>query len=78
MEVHLKKGQIIVNRKTIIEHCNTVQNCLNLLDNVMKQPESDIRGKQIAKIANDITYSLHHLEHFELRIPLESVGKKIK
>lgn len=75
---NLKRGQIIVNRKTIIEHCNTIQNCLNLLDQVMKQPESNLRGKQIARIANDITYSLHHLEHFELKISLECVGKKIK
>jgi hypothetical protein len=75
----LKRGQIAVDKRRLILHCNILQNCINKLDEVMKVPESNLRGKMVAKIVNEIDLSLQCIEHFELKIPIEKVGfRKIK
>jgi hypothetical protein len=74
----VRRGQIAVDKRRLIDHCNTLQNCLNKLDVEMKLPSSIERGKIIAKIANEIDLSLQGIEHFELNIPLKNVGKWLK
>lgn len=74
----LKRGQIAVNKKSLIDHCQTLHQALNYLDKVMLEKESVDRGKKIAKVYNAINFSLHSIEHFELKIPLDKLGKKCK
>ena len=73
----LKRGEIAVNRKSLIEHCRVLHEALNYLDSIMKEKESYDRGKKIANVSNEINFSLHTLEHFQLKIPLEKLGNSI-
>jgi len=73
----LKRGQIAVNKKELITHCQCIHSALNYLDLVMKEPQSNERGKQIARAWNQINFSLHRLEHFELGVPLDKLGTKL-
>ena len=72
--MELKRGEIAVNKKTLINHCESLHNCLNTLDKVMKEPESFKRGQKIAKISNAINMEIHLIEHFMLAIPLKKLG----
>jgi len=74
----LKRGEIAVNRKALVAHCNVLLAALNEMDIVMKEPESVIRGKKIAAVCNKITFTLHTVKHFELNLPLSKGNKFIK
>lgn len=76
MKKQLKRGEIPVNKKNLIEHCSALHDALNKLDETMKEKESFERGRKISKIANEINLSLHRIEHFELGIPLDKLGTK--
>ncbi len=72
----LKRGEIAINKKSLVLHCQTLHSCLNFLDKIMKEPESNERGRKIAKIANEINFTLHSVEHLMLNIPLNKLGDK--
>ena len=74
----LKYGQVGINKKRLIEHCNIVLNCLNEMDVIMKERESFERGKKVAQSMNKLHFSLHTLKHFELGIDLKKLNKFIK
>lgn len=76
--MELKRGEIPIKRKKLVDYCNCVYKCLRDLDEVMKQPESFDRGKKIALIANRIEFSLDCLNHFQLGTPLNKLKKIIK
>ena len=71
----LKRGQIGVNKKRLIDHCKIVRNSLNYIDKIMTEKESLERGKKIAKACNEINFSIDTIEHFELGVSINKLGK---
>lgn len=76
MEKILKRGQIAVDKKRLIDHCQTLRNIISAADKVMKEPESHERGKKIAQIINGIEYTLDVIEHFDLKKPFKKFTNK--
>lgn len=72
--MELKRGEIAVNKRSLINHVESLHNCLNTLDKVMAEKESFQRGQKVAKISNAINVEIHAIEHFLLGIPLKKLG----
>jgi len=72
----LKRGQVIVEKKHLVEHCEITHSFLNTMDEIMKMKESHERGKMIAQAMNVLNTSLHAVEHFILNVPIEKLGNK--
>lgn len=73
--MELKRGQIVIDKSVLKEHINAVRGYLKILDKVMTAPESNERGKRVAKIANGIKFTTDCIEHFGLGTPLNKLGK---
>lgn len=73
----LKRGQIAISKKALINHCHIVHECLNDMDKIMSEKESVERGKKIAVAMNKLNLSLHSIERYELGVPLNKLGTKL-
>lgn len=70
----LKRGQLAVDKKRLVEHCHELHQALNYMDKVMEEPPSKDRDRKFADGANAINLALHILEHFEMGVSLEKLG----
>jgi hypothetical protein len=69
----LKRGQIAVSKKDLLDLISTIQLVENNIDVIMKEKESFERGKKIAKELNRLTFQRHASQHFQLNIPLKKL-----
>lgn len=74
----LKRGELAVSKKDLIEHCNAIQSCINDMDSAMAEKESYDRGKKISLIMNRMTFTLHSTKRFMLDIDLKKLNNFIK
>lgn len=70
---YLKRGYIAVNKKDLIDLLSVIQSVEHNVDKAMKEPESVVRGKSIAKELNRLTFIRQSFEHFQLNIPLNKL-----
>lgn len=73
----LPHGTILVNKKGLLDHLNTIQSAVNSIDKVYADKSlSDYnRGRNIAAIRNELEHSVHSTKHFELDIPLKELSR---
>lgn len=69
----LKRGQIAVSKKDLLDLISTIQLVENNVDVIMKEKESFERGRKIAKELNRLTFQRHAFQHFQLNIPLKKL-----
>ena len=71
---HLTNTQIRKARehkKYLVQLTDVVDAHLNKIDLIMKEPESNIRGQEIAKLCNILNMANDCAKHFGLDIPFE-------
>ena len=68
-------GTIVVNKKHLLSHLNTIQASVDSIDRIYdnKSLTPHERGKQIAAIRNALQLSTHSMKHFELNIELKKL-----
>lgn len=71
--MELKRWQIVIRKKALVDHCAVVSRVISEIDILMKEKESFERGKKIAKLMNALTFSNHTIQHFELNVPLKKL-----
>lgn len=71
----LPVGTIVVNRRNLLEHLNTIQSAVNSMDSIYANRSlSDYeRGQAMAKVRNELELSTHSIKHFELNIELNKL-----
>ena len=72
--VILKRGQVAVSKKRMVEHLNCLYGIELQLDIVMKEKDSYQRGEKIAKLVNQLTQLRQSFQHFELGVPLKKIS----
>lgn len=73
-KIKIPSGKILVSKKALVDHCEVIHSGLNSMDKIMQEKESHDRGKNIARVCNEVNMSLHRIEHFELGVPLSKLG----
>lgn len=71
----LPHGTILVNKKHLTEHLNTIQKAVNEMDSICgnnKLIPNEI-GSLLAKVRNKLEFSTHSIKHFELKIELKKL-----
>jgi len=71
--MELKRGQIAVSKKQLTELLHVINMVEKNIDIIMQQPESNERGKKIAKEVNKLTFARHTFQHFQLGMSLKSL-----
>lgn len=72
-KIKIKRGYLLIKKKSLVDHCAVLSRVLNEMDIVMKEKESFERGKKIAKLMNALTFSNHTIQHFELNVSLKKL-----
>lgn len=70
----LKRGQVAVSKKRMLEHLNCLYRIELQFDVVMKEEDSFQRGGKIAKLVNQLTNLRQSFQHFELGVPLKKIS----
>lgn len=73
----LKRGEIAVDKKRFFRHLHLMHKVINYVDALFEQQPSFERGAKISKAINTINFSLHEIEHFDLNVPLDKLGKEL-
>jgi|ERR1700733_1161858 len=69
---YLQRGQIAINKKSLVGYIEVLNSINKRIDEIMKEKESYQRGSKIAIQMNRLSYVTYCIKHFELKI------KKIK
>ena len=72
-EVKLKRGEIVIKKKEIVDFCNHVHNFIDVLDAEMQGNKPMPTGKRLAELSNALQMELHIFEHFSLDVPLNKL-----
>ena len=64
---------INVSAKEMTKFIKSIKLHFDNIDKIMKQPDSYVRGRTIAKEMNRINFDYDAFLHFELHVPLEKL-----
>lgn len=73
--VVLKRGQVAVNKQDLYALLNVIISVTEKVDTIMKESESNARGKLVAQEMNRLDNVNDHFRHFQLGIPLDETKK---
>ena len=73
----LPTGAIVVNKKHLVEHLETVSKAIKQVDTLYQNRAlaDNERGKKVAMVMNALQFSVHSIKHFELNIDIKKLDK---
>lgn len=72
----LPHGKILVDKKHLVDHLECIRKCLKETDALMLNPQyrefsNGTRGEKMAKIWNELNFTMQSISFFQLKTPLE-------